>query len=202
MPASRLSGDADEGDGRRRGPLTAEEITVATMLRSSAHRGDLLDRAYNRFAFNDDGLPAWFALEEAKFTKPAVPVTKEAVQQYRDMTREIDARPIKKVAEAKARKKRKMLKRAERVRAQASAIAEQEDLSEKAKAKQIEHLYKTKLKKREHTKVQVVVAKGSNKGSGRPKGVKGRYKMVDARLRKDLRGQKRADQRRKKSGRK
>lgn len=172
------------------------------MLRSSAHRADLLDKAYNRYAFNDDGLPAWFAQEESKFTTPAVPVTKEAVQQHNEMMKEINARPIKKIVEAKARKKRKTIKRLERVKAQASAIAEQEDLSEAAKAKQIDSLYKAKLKKKEPKKVQVVVAKGATRGKGRPKGVKGRYKMVDARLRKDMKALKRVEAKKTKGKRK
>lgn len=78
------------------------------MLRTKAHRGKLEDRAYNRYAHNDEDLPAWFADDENKYNKPQMPVTKEDVQQWRDMVKEIDARPIKKVAEAKARKKRKV----------------------------------------------------------------------------------------------
>ena len=39
--------------------------------------------------------------------------------------------------------------------------------------------------------VKVVRAGGANKGAGRPRGVKGKYKMVDARLKKDVRAEKR-----------
>jgi AdoMet-dependent rRNA methyltransferase SPB1 len=42
------------------------------------------------------------------------------------------------------------------------------------------------------------VARGGNRGiKSRPKGTKGKYKMVDARLKKDVRGEKRAAKKRK-----
>lgn len=46
--------------------------------------------------------------DEAKHTDRQIPVTKEEVQFYRDRMREINARPIKKVIEAKAKKKSKV----------------------------------------------------------------------------------------------
>lgn len=66
--------------------------------------------------------------------------------------------------------------------------------------KQIGKLYGAKLKKKAPKKTTVVVAKGPNKGQkSRPGGVTGKYKMVDARLRKDTRGLKRAEKRNKKT---
>ena len=49
--------------------------------------------------------------------------------------------------------------------------------------------------------MKVVRAGGANKGAGRPRGVKGKYKMVDPRLRKDVRGEKRAAKKAKGRGR-
>ena len=47
-------------------------------------------------------------------------------------------------------------------------------------------------RKKPKQEVKLVVAKGANKGvSGRPRGVKGKYKIVDSRMKKDIRAQKR-----------
>lgn len=108
----------------------------------------------------------------------------------RQKQRALDARPIKKIAEAKARKKLRAARRIEKAMKKAEGINETTELSEKEKAAQIAKLVgkglaKSKSKKSE---VKLVVAKGAHKGlKGRPKGVKGRYKMVDSRMRKEVR---------------
>lgn len=39
---------------------------------------DLLDEAYNRFAFNDtENLPDWFVDDERRHNKPQLPITKQ-----------------------------------------------------------------------------------------------------------------------------
>lgn len=66
--------------------------------------------AFFRFANSEDmtEVPAWFVDDENKHRKRPVPVTREMVDEYKQKWREINARPIKKVAEAKARKKRRV----------------------------------------------------------------------------------------------
>lgn len=54
-----------------------------------------------RYANHDTGLPRWFADDEAKHFCPIMPVTKEEVREEKDRLKAIDARPIKKIAEAK-----------------------------------------------------------------------------------------------------
>lgn len=119
-----------------------------------------------------------------------LPITKEAVAALRAKQRELDARPIKKVAEAKARKKMRAIQRLEKAMKKAEGVNQTSDMTEKEKASQIE-----KLMKRGHgqggnkkkSDVKLVVAKGPNRGlKGRPKGVKGRYRMVDSRGKKEV----------------
>jgi AdoMet-dependent rRNA methyltransferase SPB1 len=66
---------------------------------------EIYDSAYNRYAFNDDNLPSWFVDDENRHNKPQVPVSKELVQEMKLKFMEINARPIKKVQEAKVKKK-------------------------------------------------------------------------------------------------
>ena len=62
-------------------------------------------------------------------------------------------------------------------------------MSEREKAENISKIMaRSAQKKAEHKAPQLVVAKGVNRGiKGRPKGTKGRYKMVDPRMKKELR---------------
>lgn len=53
-------------------------------------------------------VPEWFLQDEQKHRKKPVPVTREMVEEYKEKWKEINARPIKRVAEAKARKKRRV----------------------------------------------------------------------------------------------
>jgi len=104
---------------------------------------DLLDNAYNRYAFNDpNNLPEWFLEDEAKHNKPQLPLTKADVEALKDKMKAVDARPIKKIAEAKARKKHKMQKKLDQIKQKAVTVASTHDLSEKEKLKQIAKLYK------------------------------------------------------------
>lgn len=165
-------------------------MTLATQLvNREKTRTELVNSGFNRYSLNSkDDLPPWFLDDEEKHYKSNIPITKEAVDALRAKMRALDARPIKKVAEAKARKKFKAAQRLEKTLKKAEGVNETTDLTEREKAKQIEKLLakgaKTKLKK----DIKVVVAKGANRGQkGRPTGVKGRYVMVDSRMKKEVR---------------
>jgi AdoMet-dependent rRNA methyltransferase SPB1 len=154
---------------------------------------DVVDDGFNKYAFRDtDGMPEWFLDDEGKHSRPHRPITKAAAAAIKEKLRAINARPIKKVREAKARKKFKVAQRLEKLRKKSALLADEEGVSERDKAQSISKLMSKAAKKKPKQQVKLVVAKGTNRGiSGRPRGVKGKYKIVDSRLKKDIRAQKR-----------
>ncbi|KAG2366640.1 FtsJ-domain-containing protein [Suillus spraguei] len=187
---------------KKYGLTTAESVSIAQRLvNRQTTKTHLLNDGFNRYSLNaKDGLPSWFLDDEGKHYKPNIPVTKEAVAALRMRQRALDARPIKKVAEAKGRKKLRATQRLEKAMKKAEGVNATSDMSEREKAKQIEKLMrKGTAKANQKNETKVVVAKGAHKGvQGRPKGVKGRYVMVDARMRKETRAKKRRDKANKK----
>jgi AdoMet-dependent rRNA methyltransferase SPB1 len=170
--------------------VTPEAVTIAQQLvNREKTKTQLVNEGFNRYSLNSkEGLPSWFLDDEAKFYKPNLPVTKEAMAALRARERALDARPIKKVAEAKARKKFRAAQRLEKAMKKADGVNATSDMSEREKAQQIEKLMRKGSSTGKAKKdIKVVVAKGVHKGlKGRPKGVKGRYTMVDARMRKEV----------------
>ncbi|KAG6842573.1 hypothetical protein C0991_000099 [Blastosporella zonata] len=188
---------------RKLGLVTAEAVTIAQQLvNRQTTKTQLINDGFNRYSLNSkDDLPPWFLDDEAKFYKPNLPITKEAVRSLREKQRALDARPIKKIAEAKARKKFKAHQRLEKALKKAEGVNSTADMSERDKAQQIEKLMRKGLSSGQKAKkdIKVVVAKGAHKGiKGRPKGVKGRYAMVDSRMKKEVRSKKRKEKANKK----
>ncbi|ORZ19770.1 Spb1 C-terminal domain-domain-containing protein [Absidia repens] len=204
------SGDEDENsravrEAQENGLLTAEAVTMARQLvNREKTKADLIDDGFSREGFRDkDGLPAWFLDDEGQHNKPNLPITKEAVLAIREKLKALDARPIKKIAEAKARKKFKTMKRLQKAQKKATDVAENEDMSEKEKLTTINKILARSTKSKPKKEVKLVVAKGSNRGiKGRPSGVKGRYKMVDGRMKKEMRATKRQEKKKGGGGRK
>lgn len=161
---------------------------------------DLIDDGFNKYTFRDkDGLPEWFLDDENKHSKPHRPITAAGAAAIKEKLRAMNARPIKKVREAKDRKKFKAAQKLEKLRKKSALVAEDDAISEKDKAQSIAKLMSKAVKKKPRQEVKLIVAKGGNRGiSGRPRGVKGKYKIVDARLKKDVRAEKRLAKKRKK----
>lgn len=181
--------------------LDPEGLALGAIIASSKKaKRDLIDNSFSRYTFNEEEeeLPEWFVQEEKQHRIRQLPIDKKEVEHYRKRWREINARPIKKVAEAKARKKRRMLKKLEQTKKKAEAVVNTVDISEREKVAQLRSLYKKAGLGKEKRQVTYVIAKkGVGRKVRRPAGVRGHFKVVDSRMKKDQRAQQRKEQKKK-----
>ncbi|CAH8453476.1 unnamed protein product [Schistosoma guineensis] len=172
-------------------PLTAEERAIATrLIQSAKSRRELLESGYNRYQFfeKSSDLPDWFIEDEKKHMRKPIMVKKEEIP--------VDVptmgRSLSKAEQAKARKKARLAKRLKRIRQKAEGISD--EIPETEKWQQIKQLYKKAgllKKKRRPLHVIVNTKAGSRSGGTKPqKGAK--VKIVDKRMKADLRGQQKA----------
>ncbi|XP_004250420.2 uncharacterized protein [Solanum lycopersicum] len=159
----------------------AEILSTAKMTLKKRPREEMIDDAYNRYMFHDEGLPKWFVDEEKRNFQPVKPVTKEEIAAMRAQFKAIDARPAKKVAEAKARKKRAAHRKLEKFRKKANSISDQTEISEGSKRKMIEQLYRKAASTKKPEREYVVAKKGVQVKIGKGK------VLVDPRMKKDAR---------------
>ncbi|RHN61301.1 putative 27S pre-rRNA (guanosine(2922)-2'-O)-methyltransferase [Medicago truncatula] len=142
-PAATDSDDSSSDESEDDVAKKAEILAYAQKMLRKKQREYMLDDAYNKYVFDDQGLPKWFLDEERKHRVP-------------------------KVAEAKARKKRVAMRKIEKIRKKANAISDQSDISDRSKSKQIDRLYKKSVPKRPQ-KEYVVAKKGVQVKTGRGK---------------------------------
>ncbi|GLU02888.1 hypothetical protein SLE2022_201210 [Rubroshorea leprosula] len=179
-PATDSSDSSSDDSEDEDADTKAEILACAKKMLRKKQREQILDDAYNKYMFDDEGLPKWFLEEERRHRQPIKPVTKEEIAAMRAQFKDINARPAKKVAEAKARKKRAAMRKLEKVRKKANSISEQADISDRSKSKLIEQLYKKATPKRPR-KEFVVAKKGVQVKAGKGK------VLVDRRMKKDAR---------------
>jgi len=148
-----------------------------------------MDSGWNRFMFDDKDaeLPEWFVKEEEFHMRKHPDVDPEVVDFYKNRAKDVNIKTIKKVVEAKARKKRKLHKMLDKAKKKASSLLENEDLGNREKANEIKKAYQKANASVKPKETKYVVAKkwSAGKRAQRPTGHKGPYKQVDPRMKKD-----------------
>lgn len=159
--------------------VTAEAMTLAHQIASKEKfKSDIIDDGFNRLAFYDkEGAPEWFLDDETVHNKPNLPITKAAADALKEKMRALNARPIKKILEAKGRKKQRAMRALSKINQKANVINDTDDLTERQKAQSITRLLNRASKSKPKAKMAVVVASGMNRGQGRPSGTKGPCKL-------------------------
>jgi len=173
---------------KKRPVLSPEELALGEqMIRSKKAKRDIMDNGWHRFMFNDTNLPEWFIKEEEMHMKKRPDVDPDVVEKYKEKGKEVNVKTIKKVVEAKARRKRRVAKKMDRAKKKAENILENADIGSREKAAEINKLYKKAAQAGKSKEVAYVVAKKhkAQKRSQRPAGIKGPYKQVDGRMKKD-----------------
>lgn len=92
-------------------------------------RAVLEDAAYNRYTRNDRNLPQWFLDDERKYAAPpgyGLELDECMLEKARNGLKDITARSISKVAEAKGRKMRRMQRALTKLRKKANAVVSKE----------------------------------------------------------------------------
>ncbi|GAB4837893.1 hypothetical protein Ancab_027418 [Ancistrocladus abbreviatus] len=181
-PATDSSDDSSSDDESDEEDIDtkAEILAYAKKMLRKKQREQIIDDGYNKYMFDDEGLPKWFMDEEKRHRQPIKPVSKEEIAAMKAQFKEINARPVKKVAEAKARKKRAAFRKLEKIRKKANSISDQNDIPDRSKRRLIEQLY-NKAAPKKPKKEYVVAKKGVQVKSGKGKVI------VDRRMKKDAR---------------
>ncbi|PAA72055.1 hypothetical protein BOX15_Mlig011743g1, partial [Macrostomum lignano] len=170
---------------------TPEELAIATRIATSRRqRREIVESGFHRFMFNDDNLPAWFVADEKRHMRPSgIRLPKSELDPHAKRLRGVNVRTVKKVVEAKARKKMKAARRLEKVRKRAESVLEQEGVVDAEKTMQVRQLYKRSgVLARKKRPVVYAVSKRSGAVSRKQAAGKGSIvKRVDPRLKKDKR---------------
>eukprot|EP00388_Colpodella_angusta_P003320 GDKJ01011740.1.p1 GENE.GDKJ01011740.1~~GDKJ01011740.1.p1 ORF type:complete len:1016 (-),score=372.89 GDKJ01011740.1:217-3264(-) len=165
--------------------------SLGAMMIHKRTRMDLIDGAWNRYAWHDDAdIPEWFVEDDIQHSQPQLPLTKEVAKELRQKFRDIAARPIRKEQEALARNKMKAEKKFRKAKKAAEAVANETELSEASKAQSIRKIMRKAVigDKREKNYVVGNKAGGLREGGKQKGGKNTSTVVVDKRLKKDKRG--------------
>ncbi|RHY87782.1 hypothetical protein DYB37_006194 [Aphanomyces astaci] len=195
MDARQYDSDHEDYDEEDK----ARTMAIATMMLKKHKAKEMVDDSYNRYAWNDPtDLPDWFLDDEERHYRPQLTVPKHLMDQMKEKFMDIATKPVKKVAEARARKRRQTLKKVKAAKKKANDIANLPDMSTREKLKAIDKAMKTAKTKKE-SKLYVISRRGRSAANtkGHKKGDKGAVKVVDPRMKSDKRN---AEKREKRKG--
>lgn len=168
----------------------AETLALGTMMLRKSKAKSLVDASYNRYSWNDpEGLPDWFVDDETRHYRPKLPIPPALIAKIKAKQMALSEKPIKKVAEARARKSKRAKVKLGAAKKKAEAVANNTDMSEAMKLKAISKALRSQ-DARKPSKTYVVAKKGSI-------GAKG-VKLVDKRMKSDKRSLERAQKTKKK----
>lgn len=96
-PSPLYSGDdSSSGESKDKDIDTKADILACVKKTlSKKQREQILDDAYNRYMFDDDGLLDQLLLEEMRHKEAIKPITKEEITVMKAQFKEIDAQPTK-----------------------------------------------------------------------------------------------------------
>ena len=167
----------------------AQTLALGTMMLRRSKEKAFVDASYNRYAWNDPAdLPEWFTDDERKHYRPQLPIPPALVAKMKEKMMALSARPIAKVAEARARKSKRAKAKLAAAKKQADAVANSSEMSEAMKLRAISKTLRGQ-ETRKPGKTYVVAKKGRKVKAG--KGVK----VVDKRMKSDKRGMDKAEKR-------
>ncbi|XP_042864236.1 pre-rRNA 2'-O-ribose RNA methyltransferase FTSJ3-like isoform X2 [Penaeus japonicus] len=119
-------------------PLDPEGLAFATkLIHSKKAKREIMDAAWNRNMVGDEDLPEWFVEDENQYNNQPVEVDPADLKMYREREKAVNARTLKKVVEAKARKHRKVKKHMEKARKKAESITANADMTHREKVSQV-----------------------------------------------------------------
>jgi AdoMet-dependent rRNA methyltransferase SPB1 len=144
----------------------ARVMALAKKMINSQERNKVINASFNKFMFSDRPNLPWFVEDEENHNRPLMPVTEEEVAAEKGKLTGIDARNSKKVLEAKARKKRHMLKQLEKAKTKATQIFDNDEMTPGQKMKEVDKLYKRAKAKQKPQKVYVVARKFKTGAAG------------------------------------
>ena len=169
----------------------AKTLAIGTIILRPSRTKAFVDASYNRYAWNDpQNLPEWFMDNEQNHYRPQLPIPKQLLYKIKEKMANLSSKLIKKVAEARACKRKHLQKKIAAAKTKSLQIANSE-MSESLKLNAISKAMRgSEMKKPQ--KQYVVSKKG-----GSTKGRKG-MTLVDKRLKNDKRATERKNKKRKK----